>query len=403
MATTVNLLSYNNALMRRNDSGQIVGVADYVTNWTTDSGLASISVVSDTYLVDTRYSLRINPSTSAPITLTLLVQPLKVFDGNRVLSFNCKLKANSTCDVSTRLQIEGTTQEAPHNQEFSSGQFNAVQSNRVLVPNDGFAKDYSIYITISNHGGSTIYLTNFHLIHDMAFYENPFVPQMRGYMPDFYWEYDSDEEYPTYPFHRLVDVLSSAAGDSRLLYNSFFPFETPEFVTPEDQTGYWAKSTLTSPHLVRDEYIPWLSQFTGVRIQRNAMLPDGTLYFQNPSLERDYVEWQLRTGHYGRNSGTRQAIIEAAQQFLIRTKDGTQSTKSVGVTTNYLGDPFVILVQTLENETIDAGNGESSPTVLTSLNLAKPIGYKILHETVDEFEFTLDSLTLGRLDEFRWG
>ncbi len=403
MATTINLLEYNNALLRRDGDSRVVGVANYSTNWTAGVGQASLSVVSDIYTVDTRYSLRVNPSTSGAIVLTLQSRDLRLFDNNRVLSFNCKIKAEGTCDVSTLLLIDEETAGSPHNQEFSSGQFNSVQSNRVLVPDDNEIHSYTIQMTITNHGSSLIYLTNFHLIHDMAFYENPFVPQMRSYMPDFYWDYDSDEEYPTYPFHRLVDILSSTAGDSRRLYDSLFPFETPEFVTPDDQTGYWAKSTLTTPHLVRDEYIPWLSQFTGVRIQRNAMLPDGSLYFQNPSVERDYVEWQLRTGYYGRNSGTRQAIIEAAQQFLIRTRDGSQSTKSVGVTTNYLGDPFTILVQTLENETIDALNGQTSPTVLASLSLARPIGYKIIHETVDEFEFTLDSLTLGRLDEFRWG
>ena len=403
MATTINLLEYNNALLRRDTNGRVVGVADYSTDWSAGAGQASISVISNIYLVDTRYSLRVNPSTSGTIVLTLQSRDLRLFDNGRVLSFNCKIRAEGTCDVSTLLSIDGETTGSPHNQSFSSGQFNAIQSNRVAVPDNDEIHSYTIQITITNHGNSLIYLTNFHLIHDMAFYENPFVPQMRSYMPDFYWEYDQDEEYPTYPFHRLVDILSSAAGDSRRLHDSLFPFEIPEFLTPDDQTGYWARSTLTTPQLVRDEYVPWLSQFTGVRIQRNAMLPDGTLYFQNPSLERDYVEWQLRTGHYGRNSGTRQALIEAGQQFLIRTRDGSQSTKSVAITTNYLGDPFIILVQTLENETIDAANGETSPTVLASLNLARPIGYKILHQTVDEFEFTFDSLTLGRLDEFRWG
>lgn len=404
MATTLNLLDYNNALYRKNNNGRIVSLGNYSTEWTiSPTTNIAFDVVSDVYSVNTRYSLRITPLTAAPFTVSLTAKNLKLLDNNRVLSFNCKLKSTKSCDASTRLSIVGESLPDAYAQSFNSGEFNAVESNRIIVPDDDSIHQYTIDITISNHDNGIIYLTNFNLIHDLAFYENPFVPQIRKYIPDFYWEYDSDEEYPTYPFFKLIDILSSAAGDTRRLYNSLFPYEIPEFEIQDDQVEYWAKSSLTTPALVKDEYIPWVSQFNGVKIQRNSKLPDGSLYFNNPGLQRDYVEWQIRTGYYGTAAGTRAALIAAARQFLVRTKNGQASTFSVAIQTEYLGDPFSILVQTLTNETLDAPTGESSQLVLNSLNLARPLGYKILHTTVDEFDFTFDSLSLGRFDEFTWG
>jgi polynucleotide 5'-kinase involved in rRNA processing len=61
------------------------------------------------------------------------------------------------------------------------------------------------------------------------------------------------------------------------------------------------------------------------------------------------------------------------------------------------------LVQTLENETIDADIGEESYLVSQSIALAKPLGYLVIHSTVAEYFFTFDSPSLGVLDEFRWG
>lgn len=401
MATTVNLLDYNNALLRRNPSGNTVAISEYSTGWSVTG--ATLSITTDNAIVDTRYVIRLNPSSSGAVTLTLSGVSLRAFDNNRKLSFNCKLLCNSECTVHAKLYIDSNTSTEAQRNTSSSGRFTAIHSNVVQVDDDESAHTYTIQLVITNHQQLPISITNFHLIHDFAFYENFFVSRMRPYFPDFYWDYDSQESAPTYPFFRLLDVLSSDAGETKRLYDLIFPYEINELGSPGEHTAYWARSILTDPALVRDDYVPWLAQFTGIRIQRNVFLSDGSLYFNNQLLERDYVEWQLRTGYYGHASGSRRALIEAAQQFLIRTKDGSAPTKEVAVTNRYNGDPFSILVETLANETIDANDGEESKIILQSLNLARPMGYQITHRAVDEFEFTLDSLSTGRFDEFRWG
>jgi len=84
--------------------------------------------------------------------------------------------------------------------------------------------------------------------------------------------------------------------------------------------------------------------------------------------------------------------------MTIRTKDGEASTQSVSLTPYFGGDPFAIRIQTLTNETIDANVGESSDAVLQSVNMARPMGYVVTHQTIDEFFLTLDDVTYGLLD-----
>jgi hypothetical protein len=401
--TTFNLLPYNDALLRTNEKNNTVTIGAYSTNWISSPNSQMI-VTANNFAVDTRYVLAISPRDTSAVTLTLENVPLYVRDNGRVLSFNLKIRANSTFDVSASLFIDGDNSGIiPHQQTFSSGQYNAVQTNRVVVPDDDGPHTATISLVITNHQASTIFVTNPHLIHDLEFHANKFVGMMRNYFPDFYWELDSSNEYPTNPFFRLVDILSSAAGAVNAEFDAMYPAENAQLPTPGIQTEYWAQSNLVSPAAVKEEYIPWLSQFTGSLIRRNFEYGNGDVYFNNAALIRDFTEWQLRSSHYGRAAGTREAMIEAVQQVLVRTKDGESSTKSVALAPRYLGDPFTIRIQTLTNETIDASDGETSALVLKAVEPAKPLGYKVVHSAVDEFYFTWDDPSLGVLDNLRWG
>jgi len=373
-----------------------------VTNGNLELTGSEVDVVS-------HYTLRIYPDDATPVTVSLSSIVLQDSDINRLLGFNAKLKCATEFSASVTLSIfDGSSYPATTGIEtaIDSGTFSAVRSNVVTVGNIPAGEDYNqarISIVISGHQGQNVHLTLPNLIHDFGFYSNDFVAASRQYLPDFYWEKDGDAESPDYPFFRLIDILTSAASDVKRESERMYGVETDEFLTNDEHTQFSSLSTLTSPFGVREEYSSWLSQFNGEKIYRNFQDEDGNLYFDNPSIQRDFLQWQLSTGHYGRSAGTRRAMIEAAQQVLVKTKDGEESTRSVAITPQYLGEPFTILVQTLENETIDAAVGQSSYLVEQSVALAKPLGYSIVHSTETEFFFTLDSPSLGVLDELRWG
>lgn len=403
MARTVNLLDDNDALLRYSrTSGNTITIAQLDHNWLATN--ATLEVVSTDFVVDTRYTITLYPSSASMVALELADVPLKLADNSRVLSANLRIKCNSPISTATYLYIDGDDSSTePYVQTFTSGQYSAVHSNRTVVPDDTSNHTATIRVEITGHQAGNIFVTLPHLIHDLAFYENPFPGRMRNFLPDFYFEIDSAQEAPTYPFFKLIDVLTAAAGETAIEHDRMYGLEMGEVLDPSLTTEFWTKSTLVNPRAVRDAYVPWLSQFTCSSLRQNFRLQDGSLYLDNPSLQRDFIEWQLLGSHYGRAAGTREAMIEAAKRVLIKTKDGEQSTLSISLTPRYLDDPFAILIQTLTNETIDADAGESSALVLESVGWAKPMGYEISHITVDEFLFTLDDITLGVLDEFRFG
>lgn len=403
MARTVNLLSDGNALLRFSSSdGANIGISSVSYDWEADN--ATLSISGNDFIVNTRYVLIAAPNDSDDIVIRLPAMPLNIADNGRVLSANMRLKVNSPVIVDALLYIDSASASySAVSQSYTSGLYSAVHTNQVSVPDDGNVHTATIQITVSGHSTNPVHMTMPHIIHDMAIFENPFVRRSRTFLPDFYFEIDSAQTQPSYPFFRLVDILTSAAGETVLEHDRMYGVEVGQVQLPEQTAEYWARSTLVSPRSVRENYIPWLAQFTGGPLRQNIQKTDGSLFFTNEGTRRDFIEWQLTGGYYGRSAGSREAMTESAKQVLLYTKDGSQSTFSVAVTPRYLGDPFAVRVQTLTNETPDANDGEESNLVKQSVSWAKPMGYTVVHQTVDEFFFSFDDPTLGLLDSMRFG
>lgn len=403
MARTVNLLSDANALLRfASEDGANIGISSVPYEWTAEN--ATLSIGSTEFVVNTRYVLQAFPSSSEDVVIKLEGIPLNIADNGRVVSANMRMKANSPMVIDALLYIDSASASySPVSLSYTSGLYNAVHTNQASIPDDGNLHTATIHLRISGHSVVAIHMTMPHLIHDMAIFENPFVNRIRTFLPDFYFEIDAAQAQPSYPFFRLIDVLTTAAGETVIEHNRMYGVEAGQVTIPEQTAEYWARSSLVSPRSVREDYIPWLAQFTGGPLRQNIQKSDGSLFFQNEGTRRDFLEWQLTHGYYGRAAGSREAMTEAAKQVLITTKDGTQSTFSVAVTPRYLDDPFSVRVQTLTNETPDAEEGEESELVLKTVSWAKPMGYTVLHQTVDEFFFSFDDPTLGILDSMRWG
>lgn len=424
MPTTTNLLSWQDALLDRDDSGTTISLANttYPFGWETEN--ATLEISQTDLNVSTRFVALASPSSSQKVTYQLRGVELPLSLNGAGIVFNAKLKTLTEVNVETKLWIDSAsaiffvdpntniTQSASStvsypvdavNTPISSGKYNGVWSNVAYIPNDNNVHYANIDIAVTGHNATQIRLTNTHLIRELGFYENPFVQQFRLHFPDFYWSIDSDQTAPSYPFYRFLDVVSAHAGDARLEYQSMFGYESDELPSQQSRTEYWAESTLVSPNVVREEYAPWLSQFTGEFLKQNIQLSNGDMYFDNYSLVRDFITWQLANSYYGRGAGSRESIINAAKQVLIKTDDGQQSTKSVALTPKFGGDPWAIRIQTIANETFDANVGESSSLVLQAVEPSRPMGFKITHLTVLAFLLALDDITLGILGEYPLG
>lgn len=401
MATTVNLLSAENALSTATSSSVTVAITSAAPGWIGDN--CTISVIPTEFITNLRYVLRVAPSGSGDVTIALLNEPLRLSENEKKLSFNAKVKPPSEVNVTTTLLVDGESVPTGHQQELSGGVYGAIQSNTVTVPSASVSHSVTASISISGHDGQNIYITYPNLIDDDAYYQNRYVHISRNFMPDFYWEKDSLEEYPSAPFHRLIDILFGAANEVLREHDAMYTFEKDEVADKDFLSTEEGQSVLTNPSFVRDKYVNWLSQFTGYIAKKNIADASGEPFFPSHGAERPYLEWQLYTSSYGRGAGTRQALIEAAQQVLIFTEDGEDSTRTVSITPNYNDNSWDFLVRTLSNETPDANAGETSHLVLEAMEPARPMGYRIFHTTVDEFYLTLDDLSYGRLGEVQLG
>jgi len=424
MPTTVNLLPWYDALSTTGDDGVIVSLANtvYPLEWDTDN--ATITVSPTDLNVTNKFVALANPSSGQKVTYQLRnVQIAQDMNGSG-LSFNCKIKTLEEVTVSTKLWIDSasatyfvdpetniaqsasSTVSYPvqsNTKKLFSGLYNAVYSNTAYVPNDLINHYANVDIEITGHDATPIKMTNPNLIRELGFYENPFVGQFRHLIPDFYWAIDSEESFPSYPFYRLIDILTSFAGDARREFTRMYGYEQDELYSPEQRLDYYINSSLVSPSSVREEYLPWLAQFTGTDLKQNFQLQDGSFYLDNLATAGDYTEWQLRNSYYGRAAGSRQSMIDSAKRVLIKTDDGEQSTLGVSLTPKFGGNPWAIRIQTLANETLDAAAGESSSLVLSAVELSRPLGFEITHLTVQEFLLTLDDITLGVLGEYPLG
>jgi len=400
MPAIFNLLPNNDALLNYDENNRQVLLGDLTTAWTAVSGATTLAteLISTNFSVSSRYVFVVYPNNTNAVTIKLEDVPLYLSDNNRLLSFNCKIKCDSQIVVSCKLYIDSDSSVDPNEQALTSGQYNSAQSNSVLVVDDESNHFANIEVLISGHSNQLIFFTSPHLIHDLGFLNNPMIGLIRRYMPDFYWELDSQVSAPSFPFFKFLDAITHSAGDTRLEYGAMYGFEIDQLQNPEWIPEYWTKSSFVSPSRVRNEYIPWLSLFTGERVVQNIQDVNNEFYFDNSFISRDFAEWQLRTRRYGNSGGTRESIIDSARQVLIKTKDGESPTRVVALTPNFGGDPFAIQIKTLTNETFDIDQeDESSVLILRAVERTRPMGYKITHTCEDVFIFTLDDVSLGVL------
>jgi len=373
----------------------------YQHKWQCSGG--TLSLVTDTYDTKSRYSLKVNPSGTEAVTLSLLDgNTMLLGDNGKDFSFNAKIYCNQLTKVSCSLTHSESSTIEPGVTTIYPGRFGAFRSNTEELPiSDEETYVFDISFTMTGHGGQPFYITSPNLIEDYLFYSNPYVYSSRRSMPNFYWEMDSSQTYPSFPLHRLIDCLTTGARDVYEEYLRIYHYEPGQLAMLSDQyVSNDTHSTLVNPQYVDSRYAPWLSQFNGHRLKKNiSYFYDGsteTTYdspqelFTSVGAVESFIKWQLSTGYYGRASGTTEAIREAAKQVLHFTKDSTNSTYFVSITRHYQSDPFKVLIQTLVNETFDCSeNGQESYAILDAVEMAKPMGFKIYHEAVDVIEFRI--------------
>jgi hypothetical protein len=346
-----------------------VNIADTNANsgWYVSSGNGSLIITGENFFCKSHYVLKINPTNKEPITLRLDFDtetiPFNADDIGQRFVFTSVLNCNfGNPQVSALICNSNDECGEANTRNLIGGSWDAVRSNVLAVTGLEEGVDlYSITVTISNHSPnfnpldtspthtplSTIYLSTLNLVNDSAWANNPVIQNMRPYLPGLYESYDSNEVDPTWPFFRLVDVLTDTMADSMFVYSDWFQHEKSELPATFTAADITTRSRLTDYNNVREENLAWLAQFSGRPVTKQLYDANNTAIITDTE---GYKIAQLYPAIYGRSSGT-QSSLKAAAQFVLTGE------KTVSVSQRYDAgsgpSPWNIRITTLGSETPD--------------------------------------------------
>jgi hypothetical protein len=386
MSSTVQRLSERQALYTVDAYGANYPVMGYDTDWVVSNAITSIS--AEDYFINNRYVMTVIPQSSSPVVLYCnAAGGVLEKDIGQDFVFTATLKFTHP---SVRVEVELFT-DLSHPESIVktevAGLWQTVRSNLVTTE-EGF-ENLIARLTVTNHGSMPFYFTMPNLYNDSSFRNSGAVLAMKAAMPDFYWDYDSQSVNPHFPLFKFIDVCVGGINDAVQVYADWFEFELGELSHSTPRTQANTKSRLVNPDVFYFEYMNWIWQFIGEKIKTNIYCPDTN----NPFIDDDdeYIRWQVGTSGLGRASGTRQSIRDAVQFVL-------SGTKFIAITPNLNNNAFRIGIKTLESETPGAFIGTPCLAVLSAAEHARPVGYEIVHETVEFVTLILDDIENGRLD-----
>jgi hypothetical protein len=383
MKTLQRLDSYNSLRRYELADGKDISLDEILANaeWSITNG--EIIYTGEGYYASAYYLMQVSPNNSEPVILELVLDNIfEQEDIDEIFAFTAVCYC-ATQNISVDVKLENTSEPISGNSRtLQSGLWGAVRSNSLTMSDDG--DTYKVTLTITNHNTDDIRISTPNLVNDTVWNQNPVLLNLKRFMPDFYFEYDGKQTDPVYPMFRYIDVMTDSIADTMLLYSEWFEYDSREVQVGYTKADLFTKSRLTNHLAVYNENLDWLAQFSGTKLRKqiyvsgNPIIPEGSL--------KSFQQVQLSPAIYGKGAGT-QSAIRTAVEFVLT------GTKALIISQRADGDPWTIKLTTLTSES------PSSAVILAAVEEARPMGYTIIHEDVEEINFVLGDPLYGLLGE----
>ncbi len=361
--------------------------------WNVDSPATFTAVLSPFYTAD-RFSLAVQNSQSGNQVVRTNAFTIEFPHVEDELIFHCLVFCESPLEVTAHLHDadKAYTTVTGYTNTNTVGVWSPIFSNaKTFGTSATFSKDVKITLVTSNT--QVFYISMTALTNNAPHLDNQFSQLSKVYFPDIYRDVDDVSVAPTRPMDKIYHSLT--ANMSKVM-DTFLDVATIGQADTDSTrqivgspVNVFSESKMTDPNLMPEELIPWAAQFVGTNLRDSVVVGGVDVVDSTVDFER----WQLITKSYGQAAGSRQALKDSAKLAL-------SDTKSVLVSPLHEGNRFEIMVRTLVSET--PGNpveGTSSPAVIAVLQDAKPAGYTVLHETLDEFGFVLNDSQFGAFNQ----
>src|SRR5579875_1227122 len=232
-------------------------------------------------------------------------------------------------------------------------------------------------------------------------YVSPFTDRLYGSFPAMYRNDDAQQVPAAAPPNEFASGQAYDTGfsyDQTAVYSSNYPFlrwlaslcdfSAGQIDTLVAQFNDPVHSALTDPQLAEPDWLPWLAQFVGIQIP--TPIPDVTVARQ-----------QIAGAMTSAPAGSKQAMVACVQQVLT-------GAKSVEVRDHYLGQQWVIEVNTFDDQTPTVATGnpiiwgpstwggtavwQPADPIVEALETAgqKPAGFELVHTISYGFTWGVD-------------
>lgn len=234
-------------------------------SWSVSAGNATITVDADNKPYSNGYSsLKLTPSDTSDFTIDCNSVTTSATDQRDDIVLHALVKSSVTCSATIAVTnsegLTGTsrTVAVPANRWF------VIRGEGIDIPQSTSRYELSFSVTFSNHTASTpIYFAYPTVMADFAFTDNMFVRECVPLIPEVLVVKDSEQTYPSFPMLRLLDVGATYSG---LAFEQYDHFRYSDIEAGKDTNDTTTLSGLVNVANAEEEYLPWLSQFAGVKL-----------------------------------------------------------------------------------------------------------------------------------------
>ena len=395
--TKFNYVTDYAALYKEDVNGEAYSVGDYPIEWTFLNVSSTPRIDEVTFRHSSRLSIEIRNPNSSPYSFEGGSFEIPSDRISSEFSFNAMFQCAAPANISIYLydSLELFSSVEPVVTELVTSEWTACFSNIFeFIDKNRPVYGLSVRIVVSLHDGKIVHFTMPNLVEDKPFLTSTYYNPARRFFPDVYYDVDSEQTGPTFPFLKLWHSLTGVSDTVMKQYLDIFQHEDEEkpvsIKSQMDSSNYLSfSSQLTNPEIMPDHYTQWASMFIGSLI-KNGIYVSGQDVIDD-SL--DFKRRQISSRMYGFSAGTKGALKNAARSII-------GEDAAVLITPNWNNDEWAIMVRTLTASTPGVfASGQSSSAVYYTMEPAKPAGYTLLHQSIDEITFVLDDNDFGVFDQ----
>jgi hypothetical protein len=266
-----NFLSDFTGLYSSDTNGTKYTASTYTHDWE----FLNVSTTVGLETTDLRHSSRYVLSLRNPISEPYTFQSPIIDIPNEVLEKDFVFHAMFYCSYPAFVQIflynwdNDHSSVTPITTQLSAGEWTACFSNIFQFEDKNEPIAHArVRIVVSQHNSKIVRFTMPHLVYDKPFLDNTYYTYGQKYFPDVYYEIDSQQVGPTFPFMKLWHSLTSVAEGAMKEYIKILPTEyeelSVELKTQVDSAVYKQfLSSLTNSDVIDDNYVQWASMFIG--------------------------------------------------------------------------------------------------------------------------------------------